>query len=81
MTDGQNNFAVFNYGENNWNTENLVKRPASMSWQCSQRSYENSLSLSKNIYSEAFQSTNIENSSKGKMNICFNLENQNIFFF
>ena len=69
MTDGQSTYAVFNYGENNLLPENYVKRPVSMAWQCSVRSYENLMSLSTNIYKETFYGTNdIANGDIGTVN-------------
>ncbi|XP_045193379.2 uncharacterized protein LOC123549396 [Mercenaria mercenaria] len=59
MTDGVSNFAVFNYGANSWSTTKRVRRPASMSWQCSERYYRNTFSRSTSIYDEAFTNTNV----------------------
>lgn len=69
MTDSVNNFAVFNYGENGWDSGKHVGRPASMAWQCAETYYSNMLSRSTNIYNVAFKKTNVNaRSDIGKFN-------------
>lgn len=60
VTDAVHTHAVFAYGNSTWINTNLVRRPATMAWQCGQSDsyYELITSRQSAIYQQAFSGSN-----------------------
>lgn len=60
ITNAVRTLAVYAYGRSTWSTNELVRFPAAMAWQCANSNsyYENVLSTKPEIYEQAFSGTN-----------------------